>query len=168
MVRLLASLITKAMYVLYFLGLRKWGEKDGVVYFWVSSRGTTKEQWIARFRELGVKVCGAAFPEFPPSFGRDFEVVIVRDNGGIRSFERACNMARMAGFARPTLEVACLAYEFLLASHIQMDAVAACSGVALHLATHGIQKPLERHSPMLVACGHDVLYFYDGNVVFVK
>ena len=63
--------------------VRSWTEKDGVIYFSVTSDGTTGEQWIARLEGKGFRLSGYTkqvlrSPDFKPTSGITTDVAVLK------------------------------------------------------------------------------------------
>jgi len=93
-----------------------WREVDGVIYFSVTSDGTTGSQWIERFEKKGVRAGDYAksvlrSDDFKPTSGIITEVVVLKgmlfeDNNRITKNIRA--EADKRKLTKPNAEVACL------------------------------------------------------------
>lgn len=98
---------------------RSWREEDGVIYFSVTSDGTTGEDWITRLESKGFRVGDYAkqvlrSPDFKPTNGVTTEVAVLKgmlfeDNDRITSRIRA--EADKRKLNRPNAELACLIRE---------------------------------------------------------
>jgi len=96
-----------------------WCEEKGVIYFSVTSDGTTGEDWITRLESKGFRVGDYAkqvlrSPGFTPTSGVTTEVAVLKgslfkDNDRIMSRIRA--EANKRGFTKPNAEVGCLIRE---------------------------------------------------------
>ncbi len=94
----------------------KWTEKDGVVYFTVTSDGTTGENWITRLESKGFSMSDAAqyllrSPEFKPTSGVTTEVAVLKgmlfeDND--RRTKKILGEADKRKLQKPNAELACL------------------------------------------------------------
>jgi hypothetical protein len=99
--------------------IRSWREEDGVIYFSVTSDGTTGEDWIKRLEGNGFRVGDYAkqvlrSPDFKPTNGVTTEVAVLRgclfeDNGRITKKIRA--EADKRKLSKPNAELACLIRE---------------------------------------------------------
>ena len=95
---------------------RSWREEDGVIYFSVTSDGTTGEGWITRLESNGFRVGDYAkrvlrSPDFKPTNGVTTEVAVLKgmlfeDNDRITNKIRAEADKRKLG--KPEPELACL------------------------------------------------------------
>ena len=93
-----------------------WREQDGVIYFSVTSDGTTGEQWIKRLEDKGFLVEDYAkqvlrSPDFKPTSGETTEVAVLKgilfeDNDRITKKIRA--EADKRKLSKPNAELACL------------------------------------------------------------
>lgn len=98
---------------------RSWREKDGVIYFSVTSDGTTGEDWIKRFKSKGFFVDRRVesilrSPDFVPTSGVTTEVAVLKgdlfsDNDRIT--KNILAEADKRKFLRPSAELACLTRE---------------------------------------------------------
>jgi hypothetical protein len=98
---------------------RRWREQDGVIYFSVTSDGTTGEQWIERLEKKGFRIGDYAksvlrSPNFKPTSGIATEVAVLKgelfsDNNRITKKIRADADNRK--FTKPNAEVSCLIRE---------------------------------------------------------
>jgi len=98
---------------------RSWREEDGVIYFSVTSDGTTGEDWIKRLEGNGFRVGDYAkqvlcSPDFKPTSGVTTEVAVLKgmllkDNDRITKKIRA--EADMRKLSKPNAELACLTRE---------------------------------------------------------
>ena len=98
---------------------RSWREEDGVVYFSVTSGGTTGEDWIKRLKSNGFRVGGYAkqalrSPDFKPTDGVTTQVAVLKgvlfeDNDRITRKIRA--EADKRKLSKPSAELACLIRE---------------------------------------------------------
>ena len=99
--------------------IRSWREEDGVIYFSVTSDGTTGEDWIKRLEGNGFRVGDYAkqvlrSPDFKPTSGVTTEVAVLKsvlfeDNDRITKKIRAEAYKRKLG--KPNAELACLIRE---------------------------------------------------------
>lgn len=95
---------------------RSWREEDGVIYFSVTSDGTTGEGWITRLESKGFRVGDYAkqvlrSPDFKPTNGVTIEVAVLKgmlfeDQSRITSKIRA--EADKRKLSKPNAELACL------------------------------------------------------------
>ena len=96
-----------------------WREEDGVIYFSVTSDGTTGEDWITRLESKGFRVGDYAkqvlrSPDFKPTSGVTTEVAVLKgmlfeDNDRITKKIRA--KADKRKLSKPNAELACLIRE---------------------------------------------------------
>ncbi|OGM00316.1 hypothetical protein A2480_03480 [Candidatus Uhrbacteria bacterium RIFOXYC2_FULL_47_19] len=99
--------------------IRSWREEDGVIYFSVTSDGTTGEDWITRLESKGFCVGDNAkqvlrSPDFKPTSGVTTEVAVLKgmlfeDNDRITKKIRA--EADKRKFSKSNAELACLIRE---------------------------------------------------------
>ena len=98
---------------------RSWREEDGVIYFSVTSDGTTGEDWIKRLEGNGFRVGDCAkqvlrSPDFKPTNGVTTKVAVLKgmlfeDNDRITKKIRA--EADKRKLSKPNAELACLIRE---------------------------------------------------------
>lgn len=98
----------------------KWTEKDGVIYFDVTSDGTTGEQWIARIEGKGFQVANDAkqlfrSSDFKPTTGVTTRIAVLRASLFSKS-DRVTHkiQAKAEGvykFTKPNAESACLTWK---------------------------------------------------------
>jgi hypothetical protein len=98
---------------------RSWHEKDGVIYFSVTSNGTTGDGWIKRLEKKKLRVGDYAksvlrSDDFTPTNGVTYNIAVLKgslftDNNRITGNIRA--EATKRKFATPNAEVACLIRE---------------------------------------------------------
>ena len=98
---------------------KSWHEKDGIIYFSVTSDGTTGEDWITRLENKGFPV--ADYPmevlrssDFKPTKGLTTEVAVLKgmlfeDND--RIIKKIYAEGVLRNLSRPKAEVACLIRE---------------------------------------------------------
>ncbi|MBI2628249.1 MAG: hypothetical protein HYW71_02345 [Candidatus Niyogibacteria bacterium] len=99
--------------------IRSWREEDGVIYFSVTSDGTTGEDWIKHLEGNGFHVGDYAkqvlrSPDFKPTNGVTTKVAVLKgilfeDNGRITKKIRA--EADKRKLSKPNAELACLIRE---------------------------------------------------------
>ena len=99
--------------------IRSWREEDGVIYFSVTSDGTTGEDWITRLESKGFRVGDYAKQvlrslDFKPTNGVTTEVAVLKgmlfeDNDRITKKIRA--EADKRKLSKPNAELACLIRE---------------------------------------------------------
>ena len=98
---------------------RSWREKDGVIYFSVTSDGTTGEEWIKRLERKGFRVGDYAkgilfLRDFKPTNGVTTEVVVLKGmlfKDDDRIMKKIHAEANKRKFKKPNAEVACLIRE---------------------------------------------------------
>ena len=98
---------------------RSWREEDGVIYFSVTSDGTTGKDWITRLESKGFRVGDYAkqvlrSPDFKPTNGVTTDVAVLKgmlfeDNDRITKKIRA--EADKRKLSKPNAELACLIRE---------------------------------------------------------
>lgn len=98
---------------------RSWREEGGVIYFSVTSDGTTGEAWIKRLEDKCFRVDDYAkqvlrSPDFKPTNGATTEVAVLKgmlfeDNDRIK--KKICAEADKRKLSKPNAEIACLIRE---------------------------------------------------------
>jgi hypothetical protein len=106
---------------------RNWREEDGVIYFSVTSDGTTGEEWIARLEGKGFRVGDYAksvlrSADFKPTTGITTEVAVLKgmlfeDNERITKNIR--KVAADRKLETPNAEIACLIRELFTDEEIK-------------------------------------------------
>lgn len=105
--------------------LPKWRLENGVIYFPVTSDGTTGEEWILRLENKGVSVADDAkdllrSPDFKPTNGITTEIAVLpallftdndRITKKIRAYAEAFRTPNERKLITPSIEVACLIRE---------------------------------------------------------
>lgn len=99
--------------------LNKWREQDDVIYFSVTSDGTTGAEWISRLKSKGIEICDYAkhilyYKGFNPSSGITYEIAVLK--GKIFRIEDSINSkifkeAKKRKLTKPNFEIACLMRE---------------------------------------------------------
>ena len=117
---------------------RNWREQDGVIYFSVTSDGTTGEEWIKRLEGKGFRIGDYAksmlrSKDFKPTKGVTYEIAVLKgmlfeDNERITSKIRA--EADKRKLTKPNAEVACLIREMF--SDKELEAMGLWWIVAMH------------------------------------
>ncbi len=95
---------------------RSWREEGGVIYFSVTSDGTTGEDWIKRLEGNNFRVGDYAkqllrSPDFVPTSGVTNEVAVLKGTSfkdDDRITNNICARAEKGTFLKPTAELACL------------------------------------------------------------
>lgn len=98
---------------------RAWREEDGVIYFSVTSDGTTGEEWIKRLESNGFAVSQGArdmlcSPDFKPTKGITTEIAILKGTlfeDGDRITTKIRAEADKRKLSKPNAELACLIRE---------------------------------------------------------
>ncbi len=118
--------------------IRSWREEDGVIYFSVTSDGTTGEAWIKRLEGNGLRIGDYAkqvlrSPDFKPTNGVVIEVAVLKgklfeDNDRITKKIRA--EADKRKLSKPNAELACLIREKF--TDREIEAMGLCWIVAMH------------------------------------
>lgn len=101
-------------------GVPKWTEEDGIIYFSVTSSGTTGPEWIKRLGKKGFRVSDYAkellqSSSFVPTDGITYRLAVIRatkfsDAGRVTNKIRA--FAEGMKFQTPPAEIACLIREY--------------------------------------------------------
>lgn len=116
---------------------RQWREENGVIYFSLTSDGTTGEEWISRLEKSGFRLDYAKkilrSPDFKPTKGVSYEIAVLKgllfeDNDRITKKIRA--EANKRKLERPNAEVACLIREKF--SDKELEAMGLWLIVAMH------------------------------------
>jgi len=98
---------------------RSWYEKDGIIYFSVTSDGTNGEEWIARLKKNGLGVTDYAksllrSEDFKPTKGVKYEIAVLKGTLSTDS-DRTTKKIRAEADKRklitPSAEIACLVRE---------------------------------------------------------
>ena len=101
---------------------RSWREEDGVIYFSVTSDGTTDKEW-ARFIQSkagsGILNCcrhGVTDPSFTPTDGVTYKIAILRGalfKNNERTTSKVRSEAKRRNLKYANIEAACLALKYL-------------------------------------------------------
>jgi hypothetical protein len=147
---------------------RSWREEDGVIYFSVTSDGTTGEDWIKRLEGNGFRVGDYVkqvlrSPDFKPTNGVTTEVAVLKgmifeDNNQITKKIRA--EADKRKLAKPNAELACLIREKFTGKEI--EAMGLIWIVAMHEPINdsdGVPRLLDAHR---YGDGRWLHAYYDG------
>lgn len=137
---------------------KKWFEENGIIYFSVTSDGTTGEQWIARLESKGFRVSDYAkiilrSKSFKPTTGVAYVIAVLKgelfsDSNRITKKIRA--EAESRKLTKPNAEVACLIRENF--SDEEIEAMGLYWIVAMH-------EPIKNFvgSPILLYARRSVL-----------
>jgi hypothetical protein len=106
---------------------RSWREQDGVIYFSVTSDGTTGEDWIKRLKSNGFRVGVNAkqilrSPDFKPTSGVTTEVAVLKGilfENQSRFTKKICTEADDRNLSEPNAELACLIREMFTDKEIE-------------------------------------------------
>lgn len=109
---------------------QKWRERDGIIYFSVTSDGMNGTQWIHRLNNKGFEVESRAkviltATDFIPSCGARTDIAIIKGTScraGSKSFITAAEVEAYAatkGFVKPNAEAACLIREMFTSDEIK-------------------------------------------------
>ncbi|MDD5043434.1 MAG: hypothetical protein PHD51_02060 [Patescibacteria group bacterium] len=132
----------------------RWREKDGVIYFSVTSDGTTGEEWIRRLIKKGFRVSNYAedvlcSSDFKPTKGVTTEIAVLRGrlfNDNERFTKNICAEADRRHLTEPNAEIACLIREMFTDG--ELEAMGFRWIVAMHKPikdSFGIQRLLSVH-----------------------
>jgi hypothetical protein len=143
---------------------RKWFEKEGVIYFSVTSDGTTGEEWIKRLEDKGFRVVDYTksvlrSPDFKPTNGVTTEVALLKgmlfkDSNRITKEIRAKAADRK--LETPNAEIACLIREQFTDEEIK------AMGLTWIVVMHEPIKDSEGDPDLLCMGGYD-----DGRCLYV-
>jgi len=138
--------------------IHAWREQDGVIYFSVTSDGTTGPQWIERLEKKGFRIGNYAksvlrSDDFKPTSGVTTEIAVLKvmlfkDNDRVTSKIRA--EASRRGLIKPNAEVTCLIREMFTDKEIE---------------AMGLWWIVTMHEPIKDSVGDPLLldaYRYDG------
>lgn len=144
----------------------KWREEDGVIYFSVTSDGTTGEDWISRLESKGFSVGDHAkqvlrSPDFKPTKGVTTEVAVLKGvlfGNNDRSTKNVRTEADKRKLGKPEAELACLIRDKFTDKEIEV------MGLWYIVAMHEPVNNFTGDSYLLIAnrfgdgCGFDVYY----------
>jgi len=107
--------------------IRNWREENNVIYFSVTSDGTTGEQWIARLESKGYHVSDYAksllrSKDFQPTSGVTTEIAVLKGmifKDADRVTKKIRKNAEDRKFSTPNAEVACLIREMFTDEEIK-------------------------------------------------
>jgi hypothetical protein len=116
----------------------RWREENGVIYFTVTSDGTSGEDWITRLEAKGYKVSDYAksvlrSSDFVPTNGITTEIVVLKGELFEEETRVAKNIreeAQRRGLASPNPEVACLIRELFM--NKELEEMGLWAVVAMH------------------------------------
>ncbi len=116
----------------------RWREKNGVIYFSVTSDGTTGEEWIKRLEKKGFRVGDYTknvlrSSDFQPTKGVMTEVAVLRGilfTSSNRTTSKIQESANKRKLQKPNAEVACLILEMF--SNEDLKAMDLCWIVVFH------------------------------------
>jgi len=110
-----------------FFPEKKWREEKGIIYFKVTSDGTTGEQWITRLEKAGFRLSEYAkelllSKEFKATTGVVYEIAVLKgslftDNN--RTSKKIRSKAAKLNFQTPNPEIACLIREMFSDDEIE-------------------------------------------------
>jgi len=115
-----------------------WREEDGVIYFSVTSDGTTGEDWIKRLEGNGFRVGDHAKQvlcslDFKPTKGLTTEVAVLKGmlfEDDDRITKKICAEADKRKLSKPNAELACLIHEKF--TYKEIEAMGLWYIVAMH------------------------------------
>lgn len=98
---------------------RKWREENGIIYFSVTSDGTTGEEWITRLESKGFRISDYAksilcSKDFKPTSGVTTEIAILKGmlfEDSNRTTKKIRTEAESRKLTKPGAEIACLIRE---------------------------------------------------------
>ncbi|MFA5129769.1 MAG: hypothetical protein WC477_02485 [Patescibacteria group bacterium] len=106
---------------------RNWYERDGVIYFTVTSDGTTGPEWITRLESKGFRLIDSAIsilnsPDFKPTNNVMTQIAVLKgtlfaENDRITKNIRS--VASKRGWITPNAEIACLIREYFTDEDIE-------------------------------------------------
>lgn len=150
------------------LAVRRWREENGIIYFSVTSDGTSGEEWIARLESKGVCVDDWAksilrSQDFQPTTGITVEIAVLKSElfkNPARTTKNIFAFAEERMFRLPNAEAACLIRESFSGKEIK----------AMGLGWIGIMhEPIKDSAGDLARLGVDFVddrnvlaSFYDG------
>lgn len=144
----------------------RWLERDGVIYFKVTSDGTTGEKWIDYLGDRGLQVSGDAesillSEGFQATSGVTYNVVVYRGVCFRDDVRVSSNIRAVAGelqLCAPPLEAACCIRRFLSDHELQL--LGLCNIVTMHepiVSDDGRQLCLSVRQKDCAGCGLDTL-----------
>ena len=106
---------------------RRWREEDGVIYFTVTSDGTTGPDWITRLEKQGFRIGSYVkrvllSSAFEPTNGVATKIAVLKGEffeAGDRVTENIRAAATRSGFVPPSAEAACLIREMFTDKEIE-------------------------------------------------
>ena len=124
---------------------RSWREEDGVIYFSVTSDGTTGEDWIERLSRTDVRIGVHAkqmlrSPDFKPTNGMTTEVAVLKGmlfNAQNRTTKNIRSKAKKRKLSNPNAELACLIREQFTDNEIE---------------AMGLENIMTMHEPLPTFC----------------
>lgn len=114
-----ATIVADALQVILDKPTRSWCEKDGVIYFSVTSDGTTGDDWIKRLESKGFQVADDVkqmlrSSHFKPTSGMTTEVAILKNlllGSNDRITKKILIEANKYKLSKPNAELICLISE---------------------------------------------------------
>ncbi|MEX1027428.1 MAG: hypothetical protein WD049_05395 [Candidatus Paceibacterota bacterium] len=127
----------------------EWREVNGVIYFTVTSDGTTGPEWVKRLESRGCSLSPQAknalySTNFQPTHGVTYEIAVIkgeRYHDGDRN-TRKIRDSSLFGFSEPNAEVSCLIWKMFIDEEIK---------------EMGLESIVAMHEPILVSGGFLVL-----------
>ena len=137
---------------------RSWREADGVIYFSVTSDGTTGEDWVIRLESKGFRVTSDAkqvlrSPDFKPTSAVTTKVAVLK---GVLfadsdwTTKEICDEAGKRKLSKPNAELACLIREKFTGNEI--EAMGLRDIVAMHEPINGFNG----YPSLLGVCCYDL------------
>jgi len=146
---------------------KRWREQDGVIYFTVTSDGTTGEAWIARLESKGFRVGDYAksvlrSKDFKPTAGVTCEIAVLKGLLFSDSERITKNIRKKASemkLTTPNAEISCLIREMFKDKELE------AMGLWYIVAMHDPIKDSDRDPSLLAADRDDggrwLLAYYD-------
>lgn len=146
---------------------KRWREQDGVIYFTVTSDGTTGEAWIARLESKGFRVGDYAksvlrSKDFKPTTGVTCEIAVLKGLLFSDSERITKNIRKKASemkLTTPNAEISCLIREMFKDKELE------AMGLWYIVAMHDPIKDSDRDPSLLAADRDDggrwLLAYYD-------
>lgn len=128
----------------------KWWEKNGIIYFSVTSDGATGEEWITRLESRGLKVNYSTrsilrSEYFKPTSGVTTKIAVIK--GELfkltdRSTKKIRSFAVKQRLNSPNIEVVCLIWEILSKKDVE---------------AMGLKSIVVMHKPIKISIGDSVM-----------
>ncbi len=148
---------------------QKWYEKDGVLYFSVTSDGTTGPQWLERLKANGCLIGGRArhvlnSPNFNPTDSITTKVAVLRAAaiwGGGCTIREVYEKAGRLSLVVPNPEITCLILELLMSDDYWITAIPRWI-ITMHTPIEDSSGDLCRLVAHCNSDGHRLLSFSHG------